>query len=93
MRISCDIRWQPTDEPIDQRYVGTFDDVKAGIEGVNKAEEVGVILFSIVFYDILIICITYAIPTTALGFVVWGTDMVRCVFFRRRKQRKRRHKA
>jgi hypothetical protein len=39
VRLSCDIRWQPADQPIDQRYIGTFDDVKAGIEGVNKAEE------------------------------------------------------
>ena len=47
VRLSCDVRWQPATDPIDERYVvneeGTFGKLgKAGITGVNKIEGEGV---------------------------------------------------
>lgn len=47
VRLSCDVRWQPASDPIDERYItnaeGTFGKLnKAGIKGINKTEEEGV---------------------------------------------------
>jgi ectoine hydroxylase-related dioxygenase (phytanoyl-CoA dioxygenase family) len=46
LRLSCDVRWQPKTDPIDERYLtnaeGGFGKLqKAGIKGVNKAEGEG----------------------------------------------------